>query len=172
MAGLYNNGFSTPFQQPYFQQPYTYQQPVQQMPSPPNPQQGQMAIHGFDWVLGHDGANAYNVPVGKTFILFDASPNSNHFFLKSTDITGKPLPAVMFDYEQHKEEPQAAASVDLSGYVPVAQFEALKKELEEIKAQPAPVSLTAEDVKELFDQMMEQRFARTTAEPKGKKAEK
>lgn len=145
MAGIYNNGFPATYQ-PYIQQ---YQ-----------PQQDQRAIHGFDWVLGAEGANAYNVPLGKTFILFDASPNSNHFFLKSTDATGRPMPAVMFDYEQHKVE----AGQDM--YVPVAQFEALKKELDEIKSKPTPATLTAEDVRDLFDQMMEQRFS-----AKGKKAD-
>lgn len=169
MANIFNPSYSGQFQssQPYYQQ----------QPFPPQPAQDQRTIHGFDWVIGMQGANAYNVPVGKTFVLFDASPGSNSFFLKSTDITGRPYPPVMFDYEQHKEaEPApspAPQKVDLSGYVPVAQFDALKQELEALKNRQMPSSLTVEDVRELFDQMMEQRFARVAspAETKSRKGD-
>lgn len=174
---LYNNGFPAGYQpaqyytqpQPgFFGQPQ-YQQQFQQQPQYVQPER---TISGFDWVLGAEGAKAYNVPAGKTYVLFDADPDSNHFFLKSTDVTGKPNPAVMFDYEQHKEETkqEAAQQIDLSGYVPVQQFESLKKELETLKAQTETTAepLTAEDVREIFDQLMEQRFARVS-EPKATK---
>ena len=154
-------------------QPF-YQQPFQNTQFPPQPAQDQRTIHGFDWVIGMQGANAYNVPVGKTFVLFDASPGSNSFFLKSTDITGRPYPPVMFDYEPHKEaEPapsQTMQQVDMSGYVPIAQFNDLKRELEELKARQVPEGMTADEVRELFDQLMEQRFARAS-DTKSKKGD-
>lgn len=157
----YNSGFPATYQPMYPQ----YQQPYMQQPYPQ--QQDQRAIHGFDWVIGRQGADAYTVPAGKTFILFDAAPDSHQFFIKSADPTGKPYPAAVFDYVQHKDDDKPAA-VDLSGYVPLAQFEALKKEMDELKAQPMPETLTAEDVKDMFDQMMEQRFAK----PEKKKVDK
>lgn len=169
MPNVYNGGFPMGYQQ--IQQPQQYypqpQYPMQGM----QPQQDQRTIHGFDWVIGMQGANAYAVPAGKTFVLFDASPDSHSFFLKSTDITGKPFPPIMFDYEQHKEELQQAPSapaVDLSGYVPVKQFEALKAELEALKSKPMPDVLTAEDVRDMFDQMIEQRFARVSVPAESK----
>lgn len=138
----------------------------QQMPQQPvqhtqQDQKQQLMIHGFDWVLGKDGANSYYVPPGKTFLLFDATPDSNMFFLKTNDYSGRPLPPIAFDYSEHKEETQKPApEIDMSKYVPVEQFETLKKEFTALKSKPQAKTLTADDVKEIFEQMIEQKFAR------------
>ena len=112
---MYNYGFPATYQ-PFYQ--------------PPIVQQNQRSIHGFDWVIGSQGANAYVVPAGKTYVLFDATPDSDHFFLKSSDAAGKPFPAMMFDYSPHKEnvekEPERS-EIDLSGFV-------TKTDLDELKA--------------------------------------
>lgn len=179
MPNLYNTGFPVSYQpvQPYYSQPQYMQQTVPQQYMNNVVQQGvpqdQRTIHGFDWVLGSQAANAYTVPAGKTFVLFDATPNSDHFWLKSSDVTGKPFPAVMFDYAPHKEDEKAdshAQSVDLSGYVPIKEFDELKKELSTLK-ETKNEALTSDDVKELFDKMMEDRFSQLSAPSKTKKKE-
>lgn len=171
------NGYPATYQQYYPQFQPMYQQPnsqIQQIPA----QQEQKAINGFDWVIGDDGANAYMVPAGKTFILFDASPNSEHFFLKSSDPMGKPSPAIKFDYCEHKEEKknpeEKAQVVDLSTCAKKEDFDVLRKEFEELKKKPEPDHLTAEDVREIFNELIDDRFAKLTApasETKSRKKE-
>ena len=174
------NGFPATYQQYYPQfQPFqsNFQQNNVQNQQQPIQQQEQKAINGFDWVLGQEGATSYIVPPGKTFILFDASPNSNHFYLKSSDYTGKPSPAMMFDYCEHKEDQEKVKEkqeVDLSGCAKKDDFEVLRSEIEELKKKPEPDVLTADDVREIFDEMIGDRFAQLTApvhEPKTRKKE-
>lgn len=133
---MYNYGF-----------PATYQ-PLQQY----IPQQTQRSIHGFDWVIGSQGANAYVVPAGKTYVLFDATPDSDHFYLKSSDATGKPFPAIMFDYCPHTDDKPERPEVDMSGF-------ATKEDINELKAG----LLTIESVKEVFDQMIDDRFSQLSS---------
>lgn len=172
------NGFPATYPQMYPQYP-GYQQMYQQQPAqiPQQQSQEQKAINGFDWVLGSEGAASYIVPAGKTFILFDASPNSEHFFLKSSDLTGKPSPAIMFDYCEHKEEqkkPEEKPVIDLSGCVKKEDLEPLRKDLQKLMNKPEPETLTHEDVREIVDQIMNDRFAQLTGaahEPKTRKKE-
>lgn len=163
------NGYPATYPQyyPQFQptQP-NYQQNNVQNQQYPVQQQEQKTINGFDWVLGPEGAASYIVPAGKTFILFDAIPNNMHFYLKSSDMSGKPSPAVMFDYSEHKEDQtqkKEKAEVDLSGCVKKDDFDSLRKELDELKKKPEPNYLTSDDVREIFDELIGDRFAQFTA---------
>lgn len=158
-------GYPATYQQYYPQiQPYQGAFPQNNIQAQPQQVQDQKAINGFDWVLGSEGAASYLVPAGKTFILFDASPNSDHFYIKTADMTGKPYPAVMFDYCEHKDEPvkkDEKPVVDLSDCVKKGDLEALRKEIEELRQKSEAIS--ADDVREIFDQMIGDRFSQLTA---------
>lgn len=83
------------------------------------------------WVQGEAGAKSYMVPPNSTVMLMDSE--SQRFFLKSTDATGMPQPLRVFEYtEKPLNAPQAASnpqSVDLSGFVTKAEFDAFKSEI-------------------------------------------
>lgn len=89
----------------------SYYQPVQ-MPQSQN--------SGIVWVQGVEGAKAYPVASGNSVLLMDSEESV--FYVKSSDVSGMPLPLRVFDYVERKDD--KAPEVDLSAYV-------TKKELEE-----------------------------------------
>ena len=95
----YNNYFPIGYQplNPYQYQPQvanTYQPQLQQtvqVPQQPNT--------GIIWVQGEAGAKAYPVASGTSILLMDSE--NECFYIKSTDISGMPLPLRTFDYREH-----------------------------------------------------------------------
>lgn len=114
----YNPSYS-PYNNPY--QAYTpptaaanYMQPVQ------------LDNSGMIWVQGESGAKAYPVQNGKSVVLFDSE--SEHFFIKTTDMSGMPQPLRIFSYTESSENEIKAPAIDTSNFITRQEFEeALEK---------------------------------------------
>ena len=109
---LYNQPYPASYQNPY--QPYTptaasYMQPTQ----PDNT--------GIIWVQGESGAKAYPVQNGKSVVLFDSE--SEHFFIKTTDMSGMPQPLRVFRYSESSESDMKASAIDTSNFITRQEFE-------------------------------------------------
>ena len=106
------------------------QQPVQNTQSAGN--------QGFVWVQGEAGAKAYPVAAGNSVLLMDSE--SPVLYMKSTDISGRPLPIETYDLVKREDRPvipQAPVQqqqaqqpqIDLSQYVKMSDLEAKVEEL-------------------------------------------
>lgn len=107
----YNYPTAYNYANPYAQ---AYQQPQQPAQS-----------NGIQWVQGEAGAKAYNVSAGQSVLLMDSECQS--FYIKSTDVSGMPLPLRIFDYTERtaqnvQREPQSAP-IDTSLFVTRSEFE-------------------------------------------------
>lgn len=104
----YNNYFPVSYQ-PY---PMSYQQP--QMSQSMQPQQNSS---GIVWVQGEAGAKAYPVAPGTSMLLMDSE--REQFYLKSTDMSGMPMPLRLFTYKEvvQSTEPASKSEIDLSRYI-------------------------------------------------------
>lgn len=88
-----------------------YQQPPQgpQFPPPAAPQQNNS---GLLWVQGEAGAKSFLVAPGQSALLMDSE--AMRFYIKSTDMSGMPLPLRVFSYKEEgggqtvKPEPPAS----------------------------------------------------------------
>ena len=56
---------------------------------------------GIIWCQGENGAKSYPVAPGTSLPIFDSEEKS--FYIKSVDITGRPLPLRIFDYEERNQ---------------------------------------------------------------------
>lgn len=106
-------------------QPSTIQTP-QQVP------QTQQPNSGIIWCQGEEGAKGYLVAPGNSVLLMDSE--GNHFYLKSTDAQGMPLPLRIFDYVERTGQKQSAqaASMTSEEYVTRQEFNALAARLDAI----------------------------------------
>jgi len=104
----YNNYF------PVGYQPMNYQTPVSPVISPTS---------SIIWVQGEAGAKAYPVAAGNSMILMDSE--SEIFYLKSTDISGMPLPLRVFSYKEVVQSSDASPKkdLDLSKYITKEELE-------------------------------------------------
>lgn len=85
--------------------------------------------NGILWVQGEAGAKSYLVGAGQSVLLMDAENST--FYIKSTDISGMPLPLRIFDYKERT--PQASGQAQA---VPMTEYvtrEELNKRLAELK---------------------------------------
>lgn len=55
-------------------------------------------IPGINWVQGEAGARAIVVPAGQKVLLMDSE--NNVFYVKSSDVSGMPLPLRTFEYKE------------------------------------------------------------------------
>ena len=80
---------------------------------------------GLTWVQGIEAAKSHFVSPGQSVLLMDSESNS--FFIKSADVSGMPLPLMIFDYKERTAQPASqaptAAQVDTSGFVTREEFE-------------------------------------------------
>lgn len=111
MYGFNNYPATYGYSNPYLQQ---YQQ-----------QATQPAQSGIQWVQGEAGAKAFSVGAGQSVLLMDSESQS--FYIKSTDVSGMPLPLRVFDYTERtaqnvQREPQSAP-IDTSLFVTRSEFE-------------------------------------------------
>ncbi len=104
------------------------QQPQQAGPSSGN--------QGFVWVQGEAGAKAYPVAAGNSVLLMDSE--NPVLYMKSTDISGRPLPIETYDLVKREERPvipQAPVQqaqqpqIDMSQYVTINDLESKVEEL-------------------------------------------
>lgn len=114
--------------------------PMNQMQQPQQPVQNNQPAgnQGFVWVQGEAGAKAYPVAAGNSVLLMDSE--SPVLYMKSTDISGRPLPIETYDLVKREERPvipQAPVQqqqtqqpqIDLSQYVKMSDLEAKVEEL-------------------------------------------
>lgn len=108
------------------------QMPV--LPQYQTPQPTQTQQHGIVWVQGEAGAKAHPVGAGQSALLMDSE--NNVFYIKSSDVSGMPLPLRIFDYQERNTNTSPAtaqnSTIDTSIYV---TKEELEKRLEEITGQ-------------------------------------
>lgn len=128
---LYNNypsygSYTVPTTYPapnYYQNSQQYQTAV---PLPNNNVQN-VTQSGIQWVQGKSAAQAFYVPPGQTILLMDSETPT--LYLKTTDQSGRPMPMVIYDLVEHKEENiQAEVQTkepDLSEYVKRSEIEEL-----------------------------------------------
>lgn len=94
-------------------------------PAPTTSQQ----INAINWVQGEAGAKAVPVAPGQKALLMDSE--TNVFYVKSSDVSGMPLPLRIFEY---KEVSKVATDEDIAGpqntYV---THEELEKALAELR---------------------------------------
>lgn len=118
----YGNYFN--YQQPYFQ---NYQP---QMTS--NTQSSQNS--GILWVQGEAGAKSYMVAPGQSVMLMDSETNT--FYIKSSDMSGMPMPLRVFDYTERKSDEKSEVKKEitpnLEDYITRTEFE---KRLAEMKGE-------------------------------------
>lgn len=109
--------------------------PMNQMQQPQQNTQS-AGNQGFVWVQGEAGAKAYPVAAGNSVLLMDSE--SPVLYMKSTDISGRPLPIETYDLVKREEKPiipQAPVQqvqqpqIDLSQYVKMSDLEAKVEEL-------------------------------------------
>jgi len=84
------------------------------------------------WVQGIAGAKAYPVAPSNSVQLMDSE--SDHFFIKSTDASGMPMPLRVFEYKEvsmntPQKTPQVAQP-DMSDFVRRDEFTALSKKID------------------------------------------
>ena len=111
--------------------PMAQQTPTQVTPAA---QTTQTASPGIIWVQGEEGAKGYLVAPGESRLLMDSE--GNHFYLKSTDAQGMPLPLRIFDYVERTGPKQAsqAAQTPSVEYAPLSRLEALEARMDALAA--------------------------------------
>lgn len=121
-----------PYQNQYysqFAQQYTPVQYPQQNNAPV-----QQSNQGIIWIQGEQAAKSYMVAPNNTVLLMDSE--SQHFYLKSTDASGMPLPLRVFEYTETTQnganKPQEEKAVDLSSYATKAELDAFRDEIQGI----------------------------------------
>lgn len=84
-----------------------YQSQVMQAPQYQMPQAAPQTVsqqqNGIIWVQGEAGAKSYLVAPGQSVLLMDSEKSC--FYIKSTDISGMPLPLRIFDYVERNSIP-------------------------------------------------------------------
>lgn len=84
------------------------------------------------WVQGVAGAKAYPVAPSNSVQLMDSE--SDHFFIKSTDASGMPMPLRVFEYKEitqsNSQKPPQVAQPDMSQYVKRDEFTALVSKID------------------------------------------
>lgn len=117
----YNNYFPIGYQPgsySYIQPTPTVTQPMAQPTVTTQPQSA-----GIVWVQGEAGAKAYPVAAGNSMLLMDSE--GEQFYIKSTDISGMPMPLRVFTYKESVEaETENKKNVDLSNYITRDELEA------------------------------------------------
>ncbi len=87
-------------------------------------------LGAINWVQGEAGARSVPVAAGQKVLLMDSE--SNVFYVKSSDVSGMPLPLRTFEYKEITESDTPVASAQ-NTYV---THEELEKALAELKPKP------------------------------------
>lgn len=100
------------------------------------PQAGQGA-GGINWVQGAAGARAYMVAPGASVLLMDSE--TQHFYIKSADASGMPLPLRVFSYREETQPgaqkgPKDAPDARQEEYVTRREFDAQGERLDRLAA--------------------------------------
>lgn len=128
-----NTGFPATYQPTYYQQTgygYGQQNQMPQIATQPQTQSQYNDETNFRWVQGESAAKSFYVPPGKSVMLMDSE--ADVFYIKSTDLSGIPLPLRIFKYEEITNR-ASEDSVDTSQFV---TWEQLEKKLKEFSDRP------------------------------------
>lgn len=116
----YNNYFPVGYQPFGYSYTNHLAQPVGTQPATTLTAQPQGT--GIVWVQGEAGAKAYPVAAGNSMLLMDSE--SERFYIKSTDVSGMPMPLRTFNYKESLEADGEKKSVDMSNYITRDELEA------------------------------------------------
>ena len=105
---------------------------------PPAAQTNQASNSGIIWCQGEEGAKGYLVAPGNSVLLMDSE--GNHFYLKSTDTQGMPLPLRIFDYVERtgQKQPSQTMKAPTAEYAPLSRLEALEARIDALVAPKPP----------------------------------
>ena len=81
--------YNSYFPQTYTTTPYSYGAGAINLPN---------QLNGINWVQGEAGAKAVPVQPGQKALLMDSE--TNVFYVKSSDVSGMPLPLRIFEYKE------------------------------------------------------------------------
>ena len=95
-------------------------------------------LGAINWVQGEAGARSVPVAAGQKVLLMDSE--SNVFYVKSSDVSGMPLPLRTFEYKEITESDTSVTSAQ-NTYV---THEELEKALAELKLKPKKEEKTNE----------------------------
>lgn len=90
--------YNSYFPQTYTNTPYAYGATATPVTTSTQSNFGQNSASFINWVQGKAGAKSVNVPAGQTVLLMDSE--TNIFYVKSSDMSGFPLPLRIFTYEE------------------------------------------------------------------------
>ena len=124
----YNNYFP----QTYTSPSYVYSGGVTPAQTWATPAPTTNQLSGINWVQGESGARSVSVPAGQKALLMDSE--TNIFYVKSSDISGMPLPLRKFEYK----EVDTVASSEANGRAQseYVTHEELEQALAALKPQP------------------------------------
>lgn len=124
----YNNYFP----QTYTNSPYVYGGGAAPAQTWTTPAQNTNSLSGINWVQGESGAKSVFVPAGQKALLMDSE--TNVFYVKSSDVSGMPMPLRIFEYKEvDKVATDEANGRPQSEYV---THEELERAIAELKPQP------------------------------------
>lgn len=155
MAGFGTNGFNGNLNM------YGYQAPLQGYPQQAviRPQNYQL-YYEPQYVIGIEGANAFQMPVGVSqMILWDSEKDC--FYVKKLDEMGRPKVVAWKDFQDHVEpvntqnEAQGTQNVAAAQQIDLNDF-ATKKDLEEMVNQIKQPDFSAYLTKEDFEKILSQ----------------
>lgn len=134
MAG-YNNYFPQNYNGGNMYTPYAYGGPSQ-ITTMGQTQPAQSTVNAINWVQGEAGAKSVPVPAGQKVLLMDSE--TNVFYVKSSDVSGMPLPLRIFEYKEVDKESQMASQNDRpqSTYVTREEFDEV---IAELKSKTVPM---------------------------------
>lgn len=124
----YNNYFP----QTYTSSPYVFSGGATPAQTWTAPAPTTNSLSGINWVQGESGARSVFVPAGQKALLMDSE--TNVFYVKSSDVSGIPLPLRIFEYK----EVDKVATDEVNGR-PQSEYvthEELERAIAELKPQP------------------------------------
>lgn len=90
--------YNSYFPQTYTNSPYVFGAGATPTQTWTAPASAQPQINGINWVQGEAGAKAVPVQPGQKALLMDSE--TNVFYVKSSDVSGMPLPLRIFEYKE------------------------------------------------------------------------
>lgn len=90
--------YNSYFPQTYTTSPYVFSAGATPAQTWTTPASAQPQINGINWVQGEAGAKAVPVQPGQKALLMDSE--TNVFYVKSSDVSGMPLPLRIFEYKE------------------------------------------------------------------------
>ena len=91
----------------------------------------QASNNGIIWVQGEAGAKSYLIAPGQSVLLMDSEDNV--FYIKSSDVSGMPMPLRIFDYTERVVAKSETAQAPKADFVTREEFNKAIAELKDAK---------------------------------------